>query len=192
MSSYLAGWHVSAELLDALSLKQWLGAARPACPQHTWESDKTLCVKQCVTGGPARGLNLPHTDHSQIKAWVIVFQSAHTQTDTHGPWCYITVENSKVKLELLCVGLRVYDGERVCDRARGHREMRKNSVFSEPPMPPIKRRWFCAPHMARILRKAPVWLLGTGGGRVEGMWSKRKHDRTQTTWQNPLDLASDI
>lgn len=176
MTSYLAGWHVSAELLDALSLKQWLGAARPACPQHTWERDKTVRIKQCVTEGPTRGLILPHTDYSYIKAWVIVFHSTHTQTYTRGFWCYIMVENSKVKLELLCAGLCVH--ECYCVWVWGHREMRKNSMFSELLMPPIKWRWFCVRHMARILRKSPIWLLGTGRSGKR-MWYKRKHRHTQ-------------
>lgn len=76
-------------------------------PNIPEKSINTACIKQKVTEGPTWELILPHTDHSYIKAGVIVFHSGHTQTyaHTHGFQCYIILENSKVKLELLCVSL---------------------------------------------------------------------------------------
>lgn len=51
------------------------------------------------------------------------------------------VENSEVKLELLCVvGLRVSDASVFAAEREDTREMRKNSVFSELPTPPVKWR----------------------------------------------------
>lgn len=109
LGGILPCWVTCFSRASRCSFSEAVAWCSQASMSPTYLRERQNTFKQCVTEGPTRGLILPHTDHGEIMAWVIVFQSTHTQTYTHGLWCYIMVGNSKVKLELLCVGLCVYD-----------------------------------------------------------------------------------
>lgn len=148
---YLGDWECRTAMLDIFQqgfqmlLLRGCGLVQPG--QH-------------VSDVPARGRRVSRTAHwPQQHATLVAFQSARTEkTQTHCCCervcvcvCYITVENSEVKLEWLRVwswvvvmvlAVVVRGGEW---EERGREE---DSMFSELPMPPVKWRWFRVGHVS--------------------------------------------
>lgn len=87
--SYCAEWRVSEELLGVLALKRWLGAAKRACPQHTWNSNHGGTFSRME-----RILNIKHTlIHSFFLSFFHARARAHALT--HVLSCYIMVKKNK-------------------------------------------------------------------------------------------------
>lgn len=89
--SYCAEWRVSEELLGVLALKRWLGAAKRACPQHTWNSNHEATFSRME-----RILNIEHTlIHSFFLSFSLSFTRMRAHALTHVLSCYIMVKKNK-------------------------------------------------------------------------------------------------